>query len=225
MNEGSIKITQMTPEYLAKRREEEKVLFPGSLYGSPPSLDRSLLTEFETALHAGSEEAIQRFLSANPYALHYAIPSSGHHGVWAFPKRMIRAQRIDGTPGLIPDFLVVSANSLGYTWHIIELKRWDTQFANIKGNSLSQSGIKAIVQCATYVAHFNDYIETVRSNIGVQEVIQPENVIVIIGDSTTETNAQKIRRDEFQKLAPRMEIITYDRLRRGLANDLRPRDG
>ena len=29
-----------------------------------------------------------------------------------------------------------------------------------------------------YYAHFRDYIETVRSNIGVRELIQPKSVIL-----------------------------------------------
>ncbi len=138
MDEGSdLKIHALTPEYFAKFHEEQKALFPGSLYGSLSDLTTGLADEFETALRAGPEEAIQSFISAKPYLLQYAIPTSGHHGVWVFPKSMIRTKKVDGTPGLIPDYLLVAANSLGYTWHIIELKRWDTQFANKKGDSLS----------------------------------------------------------------------------------------
>ena len=223
MNEvGGFKINRLTPEYLARRDGEEQALFPGSLYANRRSLHRGLNEEFETALHAKSEEAIQRVLTANPYLLQYAIHQSGHHGIWVFPKRMIRMQKVDGTPGLIPDYLVVACNSLGYSWHIIELKRYERQFANAKGNSLSTDGARAVVQCATYHAHFNQYIETVRNNIGVDKVIPPKDVIILIGDALTETPEQKTRRDEFCQLAQKVVIASYDRIRRSLANDLRP---
>jgi hypothetical protein len=220
MNEASdFKITQLTPEHLAQRHEEEKALFPGSLYGSYQDLTKGISSEFETALRAGPEEAIQCVLSAHPYLLQYAVANSGHHGIWVFPKRMIRTQKVDGTPGLIPDYLVVTCNSLGYSWHIIELKRRDTQFGSASGKSLSPAGTKAVTQCATYLTHFNQYIEAVRTNVGVPEISQPKTVIVLIGDATTEGAAQQTRRVEFCQLNPKMDIVTYDRLRRGLAND------
>jgi hypothetical protein len=213
----------MTPDHLAKWREEQKALFPGSLYGSLHYLHKELVEAFEGALRAGREEAIQIFLTGNPYLLQYAISNSGHHGVWVFPKSMIRSKRVDGTPGLIPDFLLVASNSLGYSWHIIELKRWDTQFANGNGDSLSESGQKAVVQCASYLSHFDDYIETVRNCLGVPEIKRPKKVIILIGDALNESEKQKTRRDEHQTLAPNLEIVSYDRIRRGLANDTRPR--
>lgn len=223
---SDLKITKWTPEYMAKYREQQRALFPGALYGSQLDLKKSLLGEFETALRAGPEEAIQSFLSTNPYLLQYVMQNTGHHGIWVFPKRMIRTPKLNGTPGLIPDYLVVASNSLGYSWHIFELKRWDTQFANDSGDSLSAAGEKAVIQCATYLTYFNEYVETVRSNIGVPEITPPKNVVLLIGDSTTETDAQRIRRDEFCKLAPKIEIASYDRLRRGLINDVsrRPED-
>jgi hypothetical protein len=147
-----VQITKFKAPDMALFYEQERQLFPGSFYGAPGLMKKGLNAEFEAALQAGSEEAIQRVLSANPYLLQYAIDQSGHHGVWVFPKRMIRTQKVDSTPGLIPDYLVVARNSLRFSWHIIELKRHDTQFANTKGTSLSKAGIKAVVQCATYHA-------------------------------------------------------------------------
>lgn len=216
-----MEITKFTSSDMAVFYEKERRLFRGSFYGAPGLLKKGLRPEFEAALRAGPEEAIQHLLSANPYLLQYAIPQSGHHGVWVFPKRLIRTKKVDSTPGLIPDYLVVARSSLRFSWHIIELKRYDTQFANANGTSLSKAGIHAVVQCATYHAHFQQYIETVRSNVGVDEIIQPEGVIVLIGDSTTETPAQRRIRDEFSQLAPKVSIASYDRVRRGLANDQR----
>lgn len=210
-----------TDEDVERYFAEQENLFRGAHYGSGRGLRAALVGEFEAALAEGPEEAIQRILTANPYLLQYAMPNTGHHGVWVFPKRMIRTQQADKTPGLIPDYLVAASNSLGFTWHIIEIKRHDTQFASPNGKSLSAAGLKAVVQTATYLTHFLQYIETVRNNVGVEEIIQPANVIVLIGDSATETEEQTARRAEFEQLAPRMKIVTYDRIRKGLRSDVR----
>ncbi len=92
---------------------QQRAKFPGSQYGDQRLLRAGLDEEFETAI-AGSEEAIQKILTANPYLLQYVIPNSGHHGTWVFPKKTIRTQKVDGTPGLIPDYLIVPKSSLGY---------------------------------------------------------------------------------------------------------------
>ena len=201
---------------------EQRARFPGSLYGDPRFLRVGLDEEFETALK-GPEETIQKFLSANPYLLQYVIPQSGHHGTWAIPKKMIRTKRTDGTPGLIPDYLVATRSSLGYYWHIIELKLASVQFAKLSGKSYSRDATEGIAQCATYISHFTNYIETVRSNIGVTELITPKDVILLIGDAKIEADAQRACRSEFCDLAPRIIVASYDRIRRGLANDLRRR--
>lgn len=222
-NFQGLSVAKLTPEYWAKFRKDQAALFPRAIHGSQLDLRRSLVGEFETALRAGKEEAIQRFITANPYLLQYCVQNTGHHGIWVFPKRMIRMQKVDGTPGLIPDYLAVASNSLGYSWHIFELKRWNTQFVNERGDGFSTVGGKAAFQCASYLTHMNEYVESVRSSIGVQEITPPKSVILLIGDSTTETDAQRTRRYEFSKLAPQLEIASYDRLRRGLANDVHHR--
>ncbi len=169
----------------------------------------------------GSEEAIQRIITENPYLLQYVTPNTGHHGIWVFPKRMIRTQKTDGTPGLIPDFLVAAKNSMGYTWHIVELKRASVQFAKPSGTSYTRDGADGIAQCAKYRAHFTDYIETVRNNIGIPDAVMPESVTLLIGDGASETDTQRNCRAEFDRLGPAMFVVSYDRIRRGLASDIK----
>lgn len=220
---GRFKITNSADMDHEADIAKQRALFPGSLYGDVSSLRVGLDDEFEAALEDKKEETIQKFLTANPYLLRYVIPNSGHHGTWAFPKKMIRTKKIDGTPGLIPDYLVATKNSLGYYWNIIELKQPSVQFSNSEGTSYSRDATMGIAQCATYVSHFTNYIETVRSNLGVAEVVTPENAILLIGDATKENDAQQICRKEFCDLAPRMKVVSYDRIRQGLTNDLQGR--
>jgi hypothetical protein len=200
---------------------EQAALFPGSRYGDPRTLKRGLMREFEGALAVGSEEAIQQLLTENPYLLQYITPNSGHHGTWVFPKQTIGVHAPDGTRGLIPDFLVVARNSLGFKWHIVELKRATVQFSNAKGDGYSGDGNKGIAQCLKYRAHFTDYVDAVRSFIRVPDLIVPESVILLIGDSLHETEAQRKCRAEFDRGTSDMSIASYDRIRRGLANDQR----
>ena len=108
-----------------------------------------------------------------PTLIQYAVARSGHQGIWVYPKAMIKPPGADGTPGLIPDYLIATRSSLGYFWHVVELKRFDVQFANSDGSGLSSEGHKAIAQCQAYLTHFQDYIETVRNNVRIPKLIQP----------------------------------------------------
>ena len=136
---------QLTPEYFEKRRAELAAQFPGAKFGWYGNADA--LEALQSALVAGGEEAIQQTLTANPYLIQYAVDRSGHHGIWVFPKQMIKPRSADGSQGLIPDYLIVTRSSLGYFWHIVELKRADLQFANQKGDGFSSEGGRAIAQC------------------------------------------------------------------------------
>jgi hypothetical protein len=219
----TFKITRMADFDHEADIAKQRAKFPGSKYGDSRSLRYGLRDEFETAIAGPNEEKIQRLLTVNPYLLQYVIPNSGHHGTWIFPKQMIRTKAINGTPGLIPDFLVATSSSLGYTWHIVELKRATVQFSKASGISYTRDAADGIAQCAKYRAHFTDYIETVRNNIGIPHAIAPDSVILVIGDATRETEAERACRREFDRLSSAMSVVSYDRIRQGLANDLRYR--
>lgn len=104
---------------------------------------------------------------------------------------MIRPRGADGTSGLIPDFLIATRLSLGYFWSVVELKRFDLQFSIRKGDGYSSEGGKTHAQCNSYLAHFQDYIDSVRSNVRIAELIQPKGAILLIGDSENESDAQR----------------------------------
>jgi hypothetical protein len=193
-------------------RDRAASLFQGAAYGEPSTLTESGWKNFEAALQSGNEEEIHHQLFLNPYLIQYLVAQSGHHGTWVFSKKTIKTQRADGTPGLIPDFLVATRNSLGYTWHVVELKKPTAQFSNASGNGYSTIGHKGIAQCANYIAHFNDYIETVRSNVGVQELITPKTAILVIGNSNIETAEQTACRRNFCALTDRIDVVTYNRI-------------
>lgn len=173
-----------------------------------------------SALEAGSEEVIQKVLTANPYLIQYAVKKSGHHGIWAFPKAMIRPRGVDETRGLVPDYLVVTRSSLGYFWHVVELKRFDVQFANRTGDGFSAEANKAIAQCNAYLTHFQDFIDAVRSNIHISELIQPEGAILIIGDSAKENEAQRRCRSDFVRTNSKIDVVSYRRIIERLTSDL-----
>jgi hypothetical protein len=164
------------------------------------------------ALADGREEAIQTALTANPYLIQYAVDHSGHHGIWVFPKPMIRPRGSDGTQGLIPDYLVATRSSLGYFCHVVELKRFKVQFSARDGRSYSRDGHKAIQQCNGYLAHFQDYIDAIRSNVRIGDLILPKGAIILIGNSATESEAQRESRANFVRNTPKIEVVTYQRI-------------
>jgi hypothetical protein len=137
-----VKFVKATKAYLEARRKEWAAEFPGAHFGGIFDINPAVLKAFRTALAERSEEAIQRILTANPYLIQYAMDNSGHHGIWSFPKQMIKPKGADQTPGLVPDYLVVTRSSLGYLWHIVELKRFDVQFARHDSRGLAEMGIQ-----------------------------------------------------------------------------------
>lgn len=215
-----MKIEVWTPERAAAYDAKQAALMPDGIYGTIRQLKPGTPALFDAVLTAGNEEAIQRFLTNNPYLIQYAINNSGHHGLWVFPKATIRITGADRSPGLIPDFLVASRSSLGYRWTIVELKRSDEQFANKAATGFGTTANRAIAQCQGYLAHFSDYIDIVRTNIRVPDLIQPRGAVILIGDGASETDAQRQIRANFVRTNEQIDVVSYDRIRYGLRSDV-----
>jgi hypothetical protein len=201
-------------------RSEWAEEFPGSHFGCIRDLGPSTIEALLAALADGSEEAIQKVLTANPYLIQYAVDSSGHHGIWVFPKLMIKPLGADGSQGLIPDYLVVTRSSLGYFWHVVELKRFNVQFARRDGRGFSEDGNKAVAQCNLYLAHFQNYIDAIRSNIRISELIQPRGALILIGNSAIENEEQLACRANFVRATPSIQVVTYQRIIQSLKSDM-----
>nr|WP_314433955.1 hypothetical protein [uncultured Brevundimonas sp.] len=216
-----MKIIQLNDDaYWAERRIAMAEEFPGSRIGLRMDLTPEAVDDFEDALLAGSEEAIHQVLAEHPYLLQYATPRSGHHGLWAYSKQVIRTRSVDGAPGLIPDFLIVTRSSLGDFWHVVELKRFDEQFSDARGTGYSSAGHKALAQCAGYLAHFREYIEAIRVNAGVSKLTQPTGAIILMGDSETETDQQTRNRSNFVRASSTIDVVTYRRLLWGARSEV-----
>lgn len=211
----------LSEEDHARAREENKRRFQGARYGSVFDVNSTVLAEFEAALEDGSEEVMQRCLTRNPYIIQYALRHSGHHGTWVFPKQMIKTTSANRSHGMIPDYLVAGKSSLGYRWFIVELKRPDHQFANARGDAFSGEGGKAVAQCQSYLTHFQNYIDIVRSNVGIADLIQPQGSVLIMGRSSMETEIQCRFRANFVATSPKIDVVSYDRLLEGLRWDVR----
>jgi hypothetical protein len=216
-----VQLKIQTEDDRLREREARKLLFVGANYGSVLDVDRAALEAFEAALEDGGEEVMQRCLESNPYIVQYALRHSGHHGTWVFPKQMIRTTGADKSSGMIPDFLVAARSSLGFRWFIVELKRPGEQFANSKGSSFSSEGGKAVAQCQAYLNHFQNYIDTVRANVRVEELIQPQGAVLIMGRSSMETDAQRRFGANFVEATPKIDVLSYDRLLECLRADVR----
>ncbi len=215
-----IALIVQTEDDRAREREERKSRFPGANYGSLLDVNAEMLEEFEAALKGCGEEGIQRCLTRHPYILQYALRHSGHHGTWAFPKQVIRTTAADRSSGMIPDYLVAARSSLGYRWFVVELKRPDQQFSNGKGDSFSTQGGRAVAQCQSYLAHFQNYIDTVRANVRIDELIQPQGAVLIMGRSSLETEEQRQFRANFVATTPQIDVVSYDRLLENLRTDV-----
>jgi hypothetical protein len=214
----------MTADDREREREERRTRFVGATYGSVLDVSSAVLAEFEAALADGGEEVIQRCLTQHPYIIQYALRHSGHHGTWAFPKQVIRTTAADRSKGMIPDYLVAAASSLGYRWFIVELKRPSIQFANSRGDAFSSEANKAVAQCQSYLAHFQNYIDSVRANVRIGDLIQPQGAVLIMGRSSSETEAHRQFRANFVETTPKIDVVSYDRLLEGLRADVAARE-
>lgn len=94
------------------------------------------------------------------------------------------------------------------------------QFANKSGTGFSTMANLAITQCQGYLAHFSDYIDIVRANIHVPDLIQPNGVVLLIGEGAIETDAQRQVRANFVRTNKAIDIVSYDRIRYGLRHDV-----
>jgi hypothetical protein len=202
-------------------RKELAGQFLGANFGRLRDVNSAVLEDLCAGLSDGREEAIQKVLTANPYLIQYAVDQSGHHGIWVYPKPMIKPPGADRTAGLIPDYLVATRSSLGYYWHVVELKRFDVQFANSDGSGLSAEGHKAVAQCQAYLTHFQDYIDTVRNNVRIPELIQPSGAILLIGNSSAENESQRQCRANFVRNTSKISVVSYQRIVGHLESDLR----
>jgi hypothetical protein len=68
-----VKFVTPTKAYLEARRKERAAEFPGAHFGGSWDISPAVRNAFRVALTDGSEEAIQKILTANPYLIQYAV--------------------------------------------------------------------------------------------------------------------------------------------------------
>lgn len=76
----------------------------------------------------------------------------------------------------------------------------------------STAGHRALSQCNGYLARFREYIEAVRVNAGISKLTQPTSAIILIGDSETETPAQRENRSNFVRSSTLIDVVSYRRI-------------
>lgn len=101
-----------------------------------------------------SEREIEYFFSQNGEVLSLIIWlfSTGHHMSWIFPKEQVRPPS-GNVGGLIPDYLLAGASSIGVEWFVLELKGADKRAFSRRGNriSLSNEANRGVSQLLNYI--------------------------------------------------------------------------
>ncbi|WP_265563799.1 Shedu anti-phage system protein SduA domain-containing protein [Sphingomicrobium arenosum] len=208
-------------KHARKYRDECKKLIPIANFGDAGDISSQMLDSFETAVESDREQLIHEAFEAHPYALQYAIDQSGHHGTWLISKQMIRTSIKGQSSGLIPDFLAFTRSSLGLFAWVVELKRPSMNFCKINGTP-SANGSNALTQLNNYSDHIANFIETVRSNSGLENLRAPIGKLLLMGRSSSETVAQTHGRRLFNKPFEQ-QIVSYDRIIHGISFDLQSR--
>lgn len=180
-------------------------------------LTKAKRNEFKKLLEkASSENELHKFLENNPA---FFIPllknySNGHHGTWVFSKQQIK-HKIQGlSKGLIPDFLVIGKNSDGYTVYIIELKKSNENlFTKNTAEEvyMTTEFNKGLCQLFSYMRHVSDYREEVRKIFQVENILQPEGILIMGRQSEMDDrNKSEMKYSIRNVLSQNIQVNTYD---------------
>jgi len=61
------------------------------------------------------EKEIDDYLIANKPLWDYFFPHTGNHGIWVIPKQQIKNKIVTSDRGLIPDYIICTKNSDGFS--------------------------------------------------------------------------------------------------------------
>jgi hypothetical protein len=179
---------------------------------------RDLLTR-----RAGERE-IEEYLTRNREALAMVIWMfpTGHHMSWIFPKPPMRVSAGD-VGGLIPDYLLAGASSLGVQYFVLELKGADKNAFVREGKRvyLSPDASKGVCQLVNYLdvaARDQAYL---RDTVGFKQFREPTGVLLIGTDAESEDVGKRDFKAAWNRMNPKVQIRSYSAVQHAMASKLR----
>ena len=146
--------------------------------------------------------------------------STGHHMSWVFSKPEIKGS-INGSGGLIPDYLLAGANSDGVRWFALELKGANAKaFHKSAGRvHLSSEANKGICQLLSYIDSLARDQAYHREN-KLAGMRQPTGILMIGTEDETSDLAIRDFKQAWNRENPRLQIRSYHALLRQLESKL-----
>ena len=162
----------------------------------------------------GSENGIQGYIKDNRK---WFIPGSifrdynfGHHDAYLFPEQML------GTT-YRADYMLLGANSDGYSIVLIEFEKADTNFLLSTSNTENENVRKGITQLKDWKRWIDDYRDYFLKDIGLQTkaisipVSRIHYCVVVSRRKYMDDRAKEVRSQICYEMK-NTKIITYDRL-------------
>lgn len=171
-----------------------------------------------------SEREIEDFLSRNREALAMVVWMfpTGHHMSWIFPKLPLRPA-VGEVGGLIPDYLLAGASSMGVTYFALELKGADKEAFVKRGKRvyLSADANQGVCQLMNYIDHSDRDQGYLRDSLHLYQFREPTGILLIGTDQETEDPQVQEFKAAWNRMNPRVTIRSYSALQRTMLGKLR----
>lgn len=174
------------------------------------------LTEFIESKRGETE--IDDFIKKNPVVLTMVLDflSTGHHGAWVIPKKIIRSKVSVNIPGLIPDFIVGGRSSSGFAWVVVELKGIKDNLFTVKKNNLSFNSIanRGICQLLEYIDFCGKAQSHIRDILKLTDFREPKGFLIIGTEDEFDNERKKDLKAAWNRNVEKLYIRSYSALLR-----------
>lgn len=168
-----------------------------------------------------SEREIDKLLRSNPvvFGLASRFFHAGHHGCWVFPQVKIKSASLNGSPGLVPDYLIAAKSSDGLTWWVVELKGpGEKLYKEVGGRIVETPALQqGLAQLQEYISWCDANASSLRELLGLKDFIRPRGVLII---GRAKEMRRDVRRTEKKRYSNRsstdITIRTWDALLRDI---------
>jgi hypothetical protein len=164
------------------------------------------------------ETEIDDFIRRHPVVLTMLLDflSTGHHGAWVIPKKIIRSKVSANMPGLIPDFIVGGRSSSGFAWVVFELKGIKDNLFTVKKNNLSFTSFanRGICQLLDYIDFCGKAQSYIRDILKLTDFREPKGFLIIGTEDELDNERKKDLKAAWNRNVSKLHIRSYSALLR-----------
>ncbi len=192
---------------------------------NPYDITPEQLEEFLSLVMRGADEtAIDVFLRKHRSILAFVSVffSTGHHGAWILPQKLVRSRISSQIKGLQPDYLFAGDNSDGITWWVLELKgaNEDIWIEDKNGDfRFSDAANRGVNQLTRYIDYCTTHQAAIRDALEITTFTEPKGILLIGREKEFKANEEKRKlKARHNKNNSNLQIKTYDALIRRITD-------